>query len=40
MAKKRGATRKPAMLPYPEFSDEELDAMVAFLGSLGPSPRL
>ncbi len=38
MAKKRGTTRKPAMLPYPEFSDEELDAMVAYLASLGPVP--
>ena len=40
MAKKRGTTRKPAMLPYPEFSDEELDAMVAYLASLGPGPRV
>jgi mono/diheme cytochrome c family protein len=39
MAKKRGTTRKPAMLPYPEFSDEELDAMVAYLASLGPGPE-
>jgi len=38
MAKKRGSTRKPAMLPYPEFSDEELDALVAYLASLGASP--
>jgi mono/diheme cytochrome c family protein len=34
MAKKRGSTRKPAMVPYPEFSDEELDALVAYLASL------
>jgi phosphoribosyl 1,2-cyclic phosphodiesterase len=28
------------MLPYPEFSDEELDALVAYLESLGPGPIL
>ena len=39
MANKRGTTRKPAMLPYPEFSDEELDALVAYLASLGPGPE-
>jgi len=39
MAKKRGATRKPPMLPYPEFSEEELDALVAYLFSLGPAPE-
>jgi mono/diheme cytochrome c family protein len=39
MAKKRGTSRKPAMLPYPEFSDEELDALVAYLAGLGPSPE-
>ncbi|MBP9947019.1 MAG: sigma 54-interacting transcriptional regulator [Vicinamibacteria bacterium] len=39
MAKKRGVSRKPAMLPYPEFSDEELEAMVSYLVSLEPRPR-
>ncbi len=39
MAKKRGSTKKPPMLPYPEFSDEELDALVAYLASLGPAPE-
>lgn len=39
MAKKRGVRRKPAMLPYPEFSDEELEAMVSYLVSLEPRPR-
>jgi mono/diheme cytochrome c family protein len=38
MAKKRASTKKPPMLPYPEFSDEELDAVVAYLASLGPAP--
>ncbi len=38
MAKKRGSTRKPAMVPYPEFSDEELDALVAYLVSLELGP--
>lgn len=38
MAKKRASTKKPPMLPYPEFSDEELDALVAYLASLGPGP--
>ena len=38
MAKKRGTTRKPAMVPYPEFSDEELDALVAYLASFEPRP--
>ncbi len=32
--RKRGVTRKPAMLPYPEFSDEELEAMVSYPVSL------
>lgn len=39
MAKKRGTTRKPAMLPYPEFSDDELEALVDYLASLGPRPE-
>jgi cytochrome c1 len=39
MAKKRGVTRTPAMVPYPEFSDEELDALVAYLAALAPPPR-
>jgi cytochrome c1 len=40
MAKKRGTTpRKTAMLPCPEFSDEELDALVAYLASLKPGPE-
>jgi mono/diheme cytochrome c family protein len=34
MAKKRGSTRKPAMVPYPEFTDDELDALVAYLSQL------
>lgn len=34
MAKKRGSTLKPAMAPYPEFSDEELEALVTYLASL------
>jgi mono/diheme cytochrome c family protein len=34
MAKKHGKTRKPAMLPYPELEDDELDALVAYLASL------
>lgn len=38
MTKTRGATRKPAMVAYPEFSDEEVDAVVAYLVSLGPRP--
>jgi hypothetical protein len=41
MAKRRGTTLKPAMVPYPEFSDDELDALVAYLASLyreGRSP--
>jgi hypothetical protein len=36
MAKKLGKTRKPAMVPYPEFSDEELNDLVAYLASLEP----
>jgi mono/diheme cytochrome c family protein len=39
MARKRGTTRRPAMVPYPEFSDEELDALVGYLASLEPSPE-
>jgi mono/diheme cytochrome c family protein len=39
MAKKLGKTRKPPMLPYPKFSDEELEALVAYLMSLEPSPE-
>jgi mono/diheme cytochrome c family protein len=38
MALRRGSTRKPAMVPYPEFSDEELDALVAYLVSLEAKP--
>jgi mono/diheme cytochrome c family protein len=36
MAKKHGATRKPAMVPFPEFSDEELETLVDYLASLPP----
>jgi mono/diheme cytochrome c family protein len=39
MAKKRGSTRKPAMVPYPEFSDDELDALAAYVASLEPGPK-
>jgi cytochrome c1 len=39
MARKRATIRKPAMVPYPEFSDEELDALVAYLASLEPIPK-
>jgi mono/diheme cytochrome c family protein len=39
MAKTRATTRKPAMVPYPEFSDEELDALVAYLATLKPIPQ-
>ena len=34
MAKKHGKDRKPAMVPYPELTDEELDALATYLGSL------
>lgn len=33
MAKKAGATRKPAMKPYPNLPKDDLDALVAFLAS-------
>lgn len=36
MAKKHGKTRKPPMVPYPEFSDEELDALATYLAELPP----
>jgi len=36
MAKKHGRTRKPAMVAFPEFSEEELDAIAAYLASLTP----
>jgi mono/diheme cytochrome c family protein len=36
MAKKHGRARKPAMVAFPEFSDEELDAIAAYLASLTP----
>jgi hypothetical protein len=38
MAKKHGKTRKPAMVPYPEFSDEELDALASYVGQLEKPP--
>jgi cytochrome c1 len=39
MAKRRGA-RQPPMVPYPEFSDDELAALVEYLAGLPPSaPR-
>ena len=34
MAAKHGKVRKPAMVPYPELSDEELDDLAAYLASL------
>jgi mono/diheme cytochrome c family protein len=34
MAKKHGKTRKPAMLPYAELTDAELDDLAAYLASL------
>ena len=34
MARKHGKTRTPAMKPYPELEEAELDAVVAYLGSL------
>ena len=34
MAKKHGRDRKPAMVPYPELTDEELDALAAYLVTL------
>lgn len=37
MAKKHGKTRKPAMVPFPEFSDEELDALAGYLAGLTPA---
>jgi len=39
MAKKHGKTRKPAMVPYPEFSDEELQALAAYVAGLEPRPQ-
>lgn len=33
-AKKYGKTRKPPMLPYPEFEDAEIEALAAFIHSL------
>lgn len=40
MARQRGSTRRPAMVPYPEFSDQELDALAAYVAGLGtPAPR-
>jgi mono/diheme cytochrome c family protein len=34
MAKKHGKTRKPAMVPFPELDDQELDAVATYLSSL------
>jgi mono/diheme cytochrome c family protein len=33
MSAKAGATRKPAMKPYPNLPKDDLDALVAFLAS-------
>jgi mono/diheme cytochrome c family protein len=37
MARRRGSTRKPSMVPYPEFSDDELDALAGYVAGLPPS---
>jgi mono/diheme cytochrome c family protein len=34
MAREHGKDRKPAMVPYPELSDDELEDMTAYLASL------
>jgi mono/diheme cytochrome c family protein len=38
MARRRGSTRKPPMVPYPEFSDDELDALAAYVAGLPMRP--
>lgn len=34
MARRHGKTRKPAMVPYPELDDDEVDALATYLASL------